>query len=148
VSEKKVFVRQLQLTDLEAVLALEHKCYAHPWTQGMFASGFDSPGAIAVGAYVGAELAGYLFCRLIVGELEILNIATAPHWQRRGVASCLFEHVFTGAYAVQTAYLEVRRSNEAAQAFYHRCGFETCGLRRAYYRDGEDAILMRRKFGA
>jgi ribosomal-protein-alanine N-acetyltransferase len=39
--------------------------------------------------------------------------------------------------------LEVRRSNDAAQALYQKYGFDVVGERRRYYRDtGEDALLM------
>ncbi len=39
--------------------------------------------------------------------------------------------------------LEVRASNEVAQAFYHRFLFRTIGVRKGYYADNrEDALLM------
>lgn len=40
------------------------------------------------------------------------------------------------------ATLEVRTSNEAAQALYRQLGFEPVGLRRRYYKNGEDAVIM------
>jgi ribosomal-protein-alanine N-acetyltransferase len=43
----------------------------------------------------------------------------------------------------KTVELEVRRSNLAAQALYHRFQFRQVGMRARYYEDnGEDAILM------
>jgi ribosomal-protein-alanine N-acetyltransferase len=40
-------------------------------------------------------------------------------------------------------FLEVRRSNEAALALYHKLGFIEDGVRKRYYSDNhEDAILM------
>ena len=48
----------------------------------------------------------------------------------------------TGA---ETMYLEVRVSNEAAQALYRRFGFSEIGRRANYYtQPTEDAILMAR----
>jgi ribosomal-protein-alanine N-acetyltransferase len=43
---------------------------------------------------------------------------------------------------VQTVMLEVRASNHGAQQLYEQLGFEEVGLRRKYYPNGEDAILM------
>jgi ribosomal-protein-alanine N-acetyltransferase len=43
----------------------------------------------------------------------------------------------------KAGYLEVRASNEAANALYQRYGFRQIGRRRNYYeRPREDAILM------
>ena len=38
--------------------------------------------------------------------------------------------------------LEVRRSNLAAQALYHQCGFLDVGYRKRYYENSEDALIM------
>ena len=40
------------------------------------------------------------------------------------------------------AVLEVRVSNAAAIGLYRSLGFESLGTRRAYYQDGEDALLF------
>lgn len=38
--------------------------------------------------------------------------------------------------------LDVRASNDAALGLYYSLGFERVGLRKRYYSDGEDAVLM------
>jgi ribosomal-protein-alanine N-acetyltransferase len=41
--------------------------------------------------------------------------------------------------------LDVRRSNETAQALYEKFGFVRVGVRRRYYSDNqEDAIMMKK----
>ena len=44
--------------------------------------------------------------------------------------------------AVETISLEVRISNHAAIALYEKCGFSRAIVRKNYYSDGEDALLM------
>jgi ribosomal-protein-alanine N-acetyltransferase len=59
--------------------------------------------------------------------------------------ACLLEDLLRECHAqeVETLTLEVRVSNDAAQALYRRHGFRLVGLRRRYYRDtGEDALIM------
>ena len=41
-------------------------------------------------------------------------------------------------------HLEVRLDNAGALALYHALGFEICGRRQGYYRDGSDALVLRR----
>ena len=44
-----------------------------------------------------------------------------------------------------TAFLEVRASNAAACRLYSKMGFEEVGIRKGYYSDGEDALLMEKR---
>jgi ribosomal protein S18 acetylase RimI-like enzyme len=43
---------------------------------------------------------------------------------------------------VKDVFLEVRRSNIAANRLYKALGFEEVGIRRGYYENGENAIVM------
>ena len=47
--------------------------------------------------------------------------------------------------AMPAATLEVAASNGAALALYGRCGFSTAGIRRGYYRNGDDALVQWRR---
>jgi len=78
----------------------------------------------------------------LAGESEILNLAVAPQYRRRGIGGALLR-----AACEQPAelFLEVRRSNLSGIEFYRRCGFQEVGRRKDYYRDPpEDAIVMKR----
>ena len=46
------------------------------------------------------------------------------------------------AEGVTDITLEVRVSNDPAIALYRSFGFEEAGVRRRYYQDGEDALIM------
>jgi ribosomal-protein-alanine N-acetyltransferase len=46
------------------------------------------------------------------------------------------------AEGAQHATLEVAAGNIAAQALYAAAGFRTAGIRRAYYRNGDDALIQ------
>jgi len=97
----------------------------------------------------GAAL-GYLDARRVVDELHVLALAVRPEARRRGVASALLGAALVEAEATGAAvcHLEVRAGNAAARAFYARHGFAEVGLRRRYYAEGEDAILLTRALRA
>ena len=68
--------------------------------------------------------------------------------QRKGVGWALLDFLCerTREAGARQMFLEVRLSNEVAQALYRRAGFRTIGRRKGYYpgRDGrEDALVMR-----
>lgn len=89
---------------------------------------------------------GMVLARAAGGEAEILALAVAPEGRRQGrgarlLAAAEAEAVRRGAEAI---YLEVAESNAPARALYERAGYREVGRRRAYYRDGGDALVLAR----
>jgi ribosomal-protein-alanine N-acetyltransferase len=54
------------------------------------------------------------------------------------------QHVFEKFKEHRVAFLEVRKSNTAAIGLYERFNFKRIHIRKKYYSDGEDAIIMQR----
>ena len=136
--------------NLSALLVIEQQSYPHPWSAAQFMQELHNPVSTVDLLWVNGQLAGYHCYWLIVGELQILNIATAPGFRRQGVAGKLLEHAFAvcRAQGLAQAWLEVRAGNCAAIALYQRRGFVADVVRKGYYRDGEDALMMVRDFKA
>jgi [ribosomal protein S18]-alanine N-acetyltransferase len=91
------------------------------------------------------QLTGIVAWREAVDEAEVLNVAVAPAWRRKGIATEMMNTAIeeTRATGVRRVFLEVRESNAGAQAFYRRLGFAEAGRRRKYYNDpAEDALLL------
>ncbi len=129
--------------DEAAVLAALHaQAFDHPWPEREIAELMASPGVFALMV----EDQGFILCRSIAGEAEILTLAVSPARRRAGVGRALVETaagvaVETGA---ETLFLEVADDNLAALALYAAAGFEPVGRRKAYYANGSDAVVMRR----
>lgn len=141
-------ITPMRVADLDEVAALEAVCYADPWSRDQFQRELETSCAFSDLCRIDGDLAGYHCYWLIAGEMQILNLAIAPEFQRRGLARRLLNHAFARCrpLALQRAYLEVRTSNAAAITLYRSCGFSEVGLRRGYYADGEDALLMMKRF--
>jgi ribosomal-protein-alanine N-acetyltransferase len=92
-------------------------------------------------------LLAFLVAHRIEREWELENIAVAPAARRRGLATMLIQELFRRAREnnSNSIFLEVRESNQLAQALYEKLGFAKSGLRNGYYQSPpEDAILYRR----
>ena len=130
---------------------LHDKAFDRPWTALEFEDLLKSPGAFAVLGEAGepAEAKGFILCRSIAGEAEILTIAVDPAARRRGWGAALVE-VAAGVAAetgAEALFLEVAVDNAAAIALYQSTSFAKVGLRKGYYPhpDGaKDAVVMRR----
>ncbi|WP_437276965.1 ribosomal protein S18-alanine N-acetyltransferase [Sorangium sp. So ce375] len=87
----------------------------------------------------------FLIAWHVADELHVLNVATCPAAQRRGLATALMNRSLEYAQQqqVRLILLEVRRSNRAAIRLYRKLGFTAMGVRPRYYSDNdEDAIEM------
>lgn len=132
--------------------AIHAASFAYPWQESDFEQLFVAPETFADGAIEPKEeyLAGFVLSRVAADEAEILTIAVAPEWRRRGIATSLLEPHMQGLAAIRVSrlFLEVSVENTAARALYAHFGFEQVGERKAYYRtEGADlaaALVLRR----
>jgi ribosomal-protein-alanine N-acetyltransferase len=82
---------------------------------------------------------------IMVGEAHITTIAVRDTYKRQGIGERLLISIIDMAAQLnaQIVTLEVRPSNEQAQALYQKYGFYKVGVRHKYYTDnGEDALIM------
>lgn len=114
---------------------------AERWSAAAFAAQLALPGGFG---FVD-EAGGLVLLRVAADEAEVLTLAVAPDMRHRGVGRGLLEAALAGAAAqgAVSLFLEVARSNVAARTLYAAAGFAEAGLRRGYYPDGEDALVLR-----
>jgi len=90
-------------------------------------------------------IVGFVGVWLTLDEAHIVTIAVRESHRGRGIGELLL----IAAIALATlndrevVTLEVRASNQAAQALYEKYGFRKVGVRHRYYSDNhEDAVIM------
>ncbi|WP_203291162.1 ribosomal protein S18-alanine N-acetyltransferase [Maricaulis parjimensis] len=118
--------------------------FDRPWPANEIASLLHMPASLALAAYDGDEMGGFVLVRSAVDEAEILTIAVHPDLRRSGAGRALLDAmadvlVRTG---VTRVFLEVSTANTAARALYDRAGFRQIGQRHGYYADGTDALVL------
>lgn len=131
----------------EDVYRLEQICFEYPWNKDMVeetASGDNFSGVVAV---EDGKTVGYAGAVFALDVADIALVAVAPDYTRRGFAFALVNKLCENLLArgVEYVYLEVRRSNFAAIALYTKCGFAPVGIRKKYYENAEDAIVMMKR---
>lgn len=82
----------------------------------------------------------------VAAEAELLRMAVDPGLRGHGLGRALLGACETefSRMGITTLLLEVRVSNLAARALYETAGWKQDGLRKAYYKNGEDAALYRK----
>ena len=136
-------------TVFDDLSALDKICVgADGWSAQDFLDEAAKEGGIVLAAFDGARIIGAVAGFTASDTGEILTVATAPEYRRKGIARKLLTEFFNLIPdETETIALEVRQSNTAAIALYESFGFEKAGVRKRFYRDPvEDADIMVKKF--
>jgi len=131
--------------DIPDVMVVERLCFQDPWDKSAFErETVNSFSRSLLARDASGRLLGYAMWWVAGPEIHLLNLAVHPAARRQGLGWELLQQVVTDARKEHAEFvaLEVRASNLAAKTLYQRAGFHSVGVRRRYYRDGEDAELM------
>ena len=140
-------IRPMTPADIETVVQIDTAAgILSPWSPNAYARELLKATTFAWVAEVDGRLAGSLTMWDVVGEGEIANVAVHPDFWRQGIGGALVQTALEKAAELgfERIMLEARESNTAAQSLYRAFGFVEDGRRRAYYVNGEDAVLMSR----
>ncbi|MHC6593636.1 ribosomal protein S18-alanine N-acetyltransferase [Arthrobacter sp. C152] len=133
--------------DVPAVEALEQQLFPiDAWPLQMFLDELAQPETRRyLVAETGGRIVGYAGLMCIEPIADVQTIAVVPDYEGRGIGTALLTMLIAEArrrWATEVL-LEVRADNPRAQHLYVRFGFEQIHVRRRYYRDGADALIMR-----
>lgn len=95
-------------------------------------------------ALVNNKRAGYVGSWLTLPNAEILNLFVSEYYRGLGIGLLLMDEVIMvcNDNEIENLTLEVRVSNEYAVKLYEGLGFKQGTIRKKYYQNGEDALLM------
>jgi ribosomal-protein-alanine N-acetyltransferase len=131
--------------DVEAVVQVENRSYAFPWTSGNFMDCLNAGHQCWV-ALEANEVVGHGIVTVAVGESHLLNLCVLRDRQGQGHGRQLLAHLLAQAFTqgARRIFLEVRPSNYSAIALYQSIGFFEIGVRKDYYPSQlghEDALV-------
>ena len=146
-----VTIEAMHRRHLREVLQIEGAAYPKSWSRSVFDSELAQ---VANGsrqylvARRGRQVVGYGGIWIVPdpdgAQAHVTNLAVAEAYRRQGVASCLMVALARAAVDAGCAAwtLEVRATSTGAQALYRQFGFVPAGVRKRYYENTEDAIVM------
>lgn len=90
------------------------------------------------------EILGFAGILTIIDEINIMNIVVRKNKRNLGIGSLLLEEIidFSKSHGAASITLEVNEKNTYAIKLYEKYDFKQVGLRKKYYNNVEDAILM------
>ena len=135
-----------RLGDVPAVHRIEQSSFPAPWRFEFYESEVAASHRFNLVAKRRGVVVGYLFAMWLFDEMHVNKIAVIESERRKGIADALMDRCFAFAreQRIHSISLEVRKSNDGAQAFYRHLDFKASYVRQRYYPDGEAAVVMTR----
>ncbi|NUW30435.1 ribosomal protein S18-alanine N-acetyltransferase [Nonomuraea sp. SMC257] len=136
--------------DLPAIMAIERATFPYDaWSEGMMRGELAEQPRTRhyVVALVDEVIVGYAGMAAAADQADVQTIAVLQAHQGTGVGGAMLAELLREARrrCAREIFLEVRDDNPRARGVYEHFGFEEIGIRRRYYDDGTDAIMMRKK---
>jgi ribosomal-protein-alanine N-acetyltransferase len=131
--------------DLPRVMEIERECFPKPWSESAYLTEISNRSAYYIVGCIDSQVVGYAGVWMIMDEAHITTLGVAGTHRRQRIAEQLLIDLLDEALrrGARRATLEVRQSNEAAQALYRKYDFTPAALRRGYYTDNrENAVVM------
>lgn len=141
-----MIAREWKTSDIPKIAELEKKCFSDPWSEESFEGSIGSPFFYGILFEEEGQVCAYA-CEMVVFEdAEILNVAVAPSFRRQGlgVKLLLALEAYAKEKGAERLLLEVREGNVSARGLYEKQGFSSFGVRKNYYEDGENAVVMQK----
>ena len=134
----------LRYEHLRQVAQIEQEAFDQPWSERMFIPEVEDENAYYLVGVRGDEVICYGGFHKVLDEAHITNIAVRADSRGRGIGTLLMSELISRARMLGVKYmtLEVRDNNENAIKLYKSFGFTVEGIRKKYYNNVHDALIM------
>ncbi len=132
---------------MKECLSLDQATLKGLWNEEQWSKELLDPGRICLGIFESKKLIALCCSWLVLDELHLTAIAVHPKHRKKGLARLVLSEMLKKGerQGAKQATLEVEQSNLAALALYKKEGFITAGIRKAYYKNGSDAVIQWKK---
>lgn len=145
-------VRAMTTNDIDIAYKIEQENYEFPWSYGNFQKAVE----YSTNNYVIVDdcdgIFGFIILLIVLDECQLLNIAITKQYHKKGLGNSLLNYSINSLpTSVKSIWLEVKKSNIAAQKLYRNFAFKLVGKRTNYYKTSqgyEDALLFTKKLSS
>lgn len=118
------------------------------WSIDILKSDFENENSKYIVAKIDNEIVGFAGIKIILDEADIMNIAVRKDKRKLGIGSVLLKKLIELAldYNCTSITLEVNENNLPAIRLYEKYNFEKIGLRKKYYNNTDNAIIMKKQY--
>lgn len=117
------------------------------WNYNIFKSELENENSKYVVAKNNDEIVGFAGIWISIDEAHVTNIVTKKYLRKNGIGSTLLEELINLSKNLNlvSITLEVNENNLDAIKLYEKFGFEKLGIRKKYYNNTDNALIMTKK---
>jgi ribosomal-protein-alanine N-acetyltransferase len=134
----------MTMEDYEKIKNILQAVFDEFWNSNILKSELENPNTKYIVAKLNGEIAGFAGILIGVDVVEIMNIVVKKNKRRMGIGKNLLEKLIELAKKTKLKILtlEVNSNNIPARKLYEILGFKAVGIRKKYYNNIDDAIIM------
>ena len=139
-------INNMTLDDINSIESNFSKDFDNSWNITILKDDFKDINSKYVVAKNNDEIIGFAGIKIVLDEAEIMNIVVKTNKRNLGIGSKLLEKLeeLAKENMCKCIHLEVNENNFSAIHLYEKYGFKRIGLRKKYYNNTYDAILMKK----
>lgn len=131
----------LTKADILQVVLLEEELLQETLGKEMLTNELNNKNVCFLTAKDNLKVVGYIGLYIYIDEGEILNFVVDKAYQRQMIGTTLLKKVID-TYQLKKITLEVRENNQKGINFYLKNNFKPINIRKHYYQNGDNAIVM------
>lgn len=137
-------ISEMNLQDLENIKGCLLTDFDNFWSYNILKQELENGKSKYFVAKQENEIVGFAGILLIIDQVNIMNIVVKKDKWNFGIGSSLLEEIirYSKIHNATSITLEVNEKNIPAIKLYKKYGFKQVGLRRKYYNNEDNAILM------
>jgi len=139
-----IVIEEMTSSDIDGIYEVEVSSFSKPWSKKSFEKELTNSVATYLVAKIDSKLIGYIGVWQVLDEGHITNVAVHKDYRGKKIGDKLVRDMvmLCKEKGIIAMTLEVRVSNVVAQNLYKKYGFKSVGIRKGYYEDKEDAMIM------
>lgn len=134
----------MTLPDLDSICNILTCEFDDFWNYNVFKSELENKNSKYVVAKLNDEIVGFGGIWFSVDDIHITNIVVKKCYRNKKIGTLILSALIDMGknQAQKSITLEVNSNNIPAQKLYENFGFKTIGIRKKYYNNTDDAIIM------
>lgn len=137
-------ITNMILSDLELISTSLETEFDDFWNYNILKNALQNPNNIILVAKDIQNIVGFAVINIVLDEATIENIVTKKDMRNKHIASNMIEEIIKicKEKRLSSLTLEVNSLNTPAINLYQKFNFKNTGLRKKYYNNTDDAIIM------
>lgn len=137
-------ITRMDISDLNSITDTLSTEFDNFWNENIFKSELENSNSKYIVAKHNNEIVGFAGIWIAIDEAHITNIVTRKCYRNQGIGTTLLKNLIKlcNELNLNSITLEVNESNTPAIKLYEKFGFKQVGLRKHYYNNKDNALIL------